>query len=400
MKHILYIGFVTSNDDALKFQTSFAGNDAELKFVTKVLTKIADEKNIKICSYSYNIYNRESEIISSPKEFKINLDSKIKCYGIMILHIKILRQLLAFFSILAFLIKEVRKLNKDSIENKDILIVTCNTYPLFSVPAIIVCKIFKIPIATYLIDGFYNLDHKNIFIRNYSKLASALLKKYQYVITLCEKIIEDFCVSSQKTISITPIDLFPLEYLSLKSNNKFKLFFAGGIAPLNGIREYIDLMKYLNNDYELYIYGRGELLNFLIENTKKDNRIHYGGVLSKDEIMQLESSSNILLIIRPMISENQNNITKYGIPYKLLEYLQSGTPIVATEMDAIPHYLKGFINYSSSNPKDIAMKIEEINMNYNYYLEIAEKAKRYMESECTWDKYGMKLKYFFGESIE
>ena len=251
----------------------------------------------------------------------------------------------------------------------------------------------------YSIDGFYNQDSNNLFQRYNTRAAIKHFKQFDSVITLSQNVIDDFASSQQKTVSITPIesDLYKDESSNVIDTSKVKLLFTGGVAELNGINQYLEAMKYLPKNFELTIYGRGVLVDKVIESSKTDSRIIYGGVMIKSDVIKKQTESDILLIVRPMINGEQNNITKYGIPYKLIEYLASGTPIIASDMLAIPHSLRRFINFTETNPQSIAKSIESVVGNYKHHKKLALEARNTMINYHNWNYYYEILKDFINE---
>ena len=73
--------------------------------------------------------------------------------------------------------------------------------------------------------------------------------------------------------------------------------------------------------------------------------------------MQVEKTADILIIVRPTKNSEQNGITKYGIPFKLIEYLQSGVPVVASKMEAVPEEMNKFINICDAEVNSVLEKI-------------------------------------------
>ena len=163
MNTIIYLGFVTSNEDAYRVQTSFAGNDAEFNFVTRILGEINDS-NLYICSYAYNIYNKHSFYMKKTSFDLKHKNNSIRCDALPILNIPILRQITAYLNIYHYLDNLINYLLKQGENINDIMIITCNTYPLFSYPAIKIKKKYGCRLLTYLIDGFYNQESKSILL--------------------------------------------------------------------------------------------------------------------------------------------------------------------------------------------------------------------------------------------
>ena len=63
--------------------------------------------------------------------------------------------------------------------------------------------------------------------------------------------------------------------------------------------------------------------------------------MKRDEILELQRNATILVNPR----QNNEEFTKYSFPSKNLEYLSSGTPLVAYKLDGIPEEYSNYINY-------------------------------------------------------
>ncbi len=85
-------------------------------------------------------------------------------------------------------------------------------------------------------------------------------------------------------------------------------------------------------DCELLIYGSGGYLAKLLEFCKVHPSVKYEGLKLNDEIIAAELKATILVNPRPSSGE----FTKYSFPSKNLEYMASGTPLLATKLPCMP----------------------------------------------------------------
>ena len=152
-KYIIYIGFIVSPQTALKYLNSFAGNEAEYNLIKNVL----DEYNTYICSYSYNHYINRKSLFRKARKASIPGCDIIDYYGISLINIPIVKRINSFIQISKYLKRTVKKIKNENC-NADIKIITCNSYPLFSIPALRVAKKNNIQTISYLIDG----DRKSV----------------------------------------------------------------------------------------------------------------------------------------------------------------------------------------------------------------------------------------------
>lgn len=114
---------------------------------------------------------------------------------------------------------------------------------------------------------------------------------------------------------------------------KNALMYAGALFEKFGLRLLLDAFLGIEGDYELWLFGNGDMENEIMLYSKKDPRIKYFGNRPNDEIFDFEKRAKLL--INPRFSHNE--FTKYSFPSKLIEYMSSGTPVLTTRLPGIPH---------------------------------------------------------------
>lgn len=83
---------------------------------------------------------------------------------------------------------------------------------------------------------------------------------------------------------------------------------------------------------KLIFYGYGSAVPSIEKAHAQDSRIVYGGILSNHDIVLEEKKATILINPRPDI----DRWTSYSFPSKNIEYMSSGTPLVAFKLPGIP----------------------------------------------------------------
>ena len=101
----------------------------------------------------------------------------------------------------------------------------------------------------------------------------------------------------------------------------------------------------------LRFYGKGSSVNAIIEAGKIDSRISFCGELTNKEIVQEEKKATLLINPRPPIGE----WTAYSFPSKNMEYMASGTPLVACDLPCIPEEYKKYF-YRITPPDESGLK--------------------------------------------
>ena len=81
--------------------------------------------------------------------------------------------------------------------------------------------------------------------------------------------------------------------------------------------------------------------------------------------------------------KNQEEYTKYSFPSKIMEYLTSGTPVVAYKLDGIPTEYKDYIHYVEGDTcEDLAYAITSIcELGAEAREEIGAKARKFVLDE-------------------
>ena len=69
------------------------------------------------------------------------------------------------------------------------------------------------------------------------------------------------------------------------------------------------------------------------------------GVLPHNEILQIQQSATVLVNPR----QNIGKYTNFSFPIKTIEYLFSGTPVIAYKLDGIPKEYDDYLLYVSDN---------------------------------------------------
>lgn len=118
-----------------------------------------------------------------------------------------------------------------------------------------------------------------------------------------------------------------------KSENKKICMMAGLLEDEFGVGFLIDSFKKADVDNaELIFYGKGTSVDRILEENKKDERIKYAGELTNAEVLEKEKAATLLINPRPPLGE----WTAYSFPSKNIEYISSGTPLVAFKLAGIP----------------------------------------------------------------
>ena len=196
------------------------------------------------------------------------------------------------------------------------------------------------------------------------KIIKILLKKVNSYVLLTKQMKDKLEIGSKPYIvqeGIVNLDDF--KKILTKNNNRKKIILYSG--TLNGQYGILNLLKafdYIHDtSYYLHICGSGEEEEKINEFLKRNNRIVYFGQLDRKDVLKLQSEATVLINPRT----NEGEYTKYSFPSKTMEYLASGSPVIAYKLDGIPDEYDDYIYYVEDNT------IETLK---NKLLEVCEKS--------------------------
>ncbi len=130
-------------------------------------------------------------------------------------------------------------------------------------------------------------------------------------------------------------------------------------------------LKLLKNDIHLIFVGEGELkekCEVLSRELKLEERIHFLGF--RQDVPSLLKASDIVVL-----SSNWE-----GLSLSSVEGLASGRPLVATSTIGITEVVEGAgVLFEKSNVKDLAIKINKLFDDKNYYHEVVQKCQERAE---------------------
>ncbi|QLO42237.1 glycosyltransferase [Citrobacter freundii] len=154
--------------------------------------------------------------------------------------------------------------------------------------------------------------------------------------------------------------------------------YTGTLDKRYGIRDLID--SYISSnvkDIMLVIAGDGDDRKYVENMSLHYANIKYMGQLEHHKAKVLQT--NAALLINPR--SNEEEYTKYSFPSKIIEYMNSGVPILMYKLDGIPKsYNEFFFHIVSKN--QLSNKLNEISEMSNAELDMmGEKAKIFITEQ-------------------
>ena len=263
------------------------------------------------------------------------------------------------FRSLRYLNVQVGKLFKDFYRNSVIITDTINPTVLYL--ATKYAKKYKMPIIGVCTDSPSNITGTT---RAYTMLILKLSKSLSGYIALTSGLNELFNEQEKPAIILEGI---VEDGEVIKEENPYGryIFYAGALSKKYGIYNFIKFYKtYIKGDIKLLLCGHHaeeEELKALIED---DKRIIYLGNISNDEVLPLEAGAWCNINPRPF----SEDLDRFSIPSKVLEYLNSGAPMVSVKNSKLQKFF---------NPNAIWIK----NNNEEDFVEAFQKLNSFTEEE-------------------
>ncbi len=156
------------------------------------------------------------------------------------------------------------------------------------------------------------------------------------------------------------------------------ILYAGGLLEEYGVRLLIEAFQKIRiSTVELHIYGGGPMAEEIKTiSADKNSRIRYFGMRTMEEVLNAEKSASLLINPRAVPYE----FTKYSFPSKNLEFLSTGTPILAAMLPGIPEeYREIMYIIREATAESLGSQMEEIlNFPLEERLSLGRKAQRYV----------------------
>ena len=112
------------------------------------------------------------------------------------------------------------------------------------------------------------------------------------------------------------------------------ILYSGSLWKNDAGIEYLvqGFIKAKLSEYELHLYGTGELVPWIEEISKEYPNVKYMGCVTNSEMVKIQSEAMLLVNPRP----SKEEFCKYSFPSKTIEYMASGTPVLMTRLPGVP----------------------------------------------------------------
>jgi glycosyltransferase involved in cell wall biosynthesis len=220
-------------------------------------------------------------------------------------------------------------------------------------------------------------------------------KKCQKVIVISENLKKDLTTlglrSEKILVAHDGVDLEKFSISESKENirqklnlpiNKKIILYVGHFYKWKGVQVLADVARELKDCLIVFVGGQDDQFENFKEKNNLDNII-YTGYKNQTEIPSYLRSADILVLP----NSKKDIKSKYTSPLKLFEYMSSGAPIIASDLDSLKDVLNedNAVFFEPDNAKDLAQKIRSILCSEDLARSISGQALEGVQ-KYTWQK--------------
>lgn len=184
------------------------------------------------------------------------------------------------------------------------------------------------------------------------------------------------------------------EYSQLKKTNKKIVLYVGHFYQRKGVYTLVDSSNFLNNNIQIFLIGGTtkyiKKLSKYIDQNSLNDKVALKGFLPHLQAINFMKIADVLVLP----NEKCNEISlKYTTPLKMFEYMASGTPIVASDLESFDYYLENRENcllFDPGNPESLSKQIKILLDNNKLSEKIAMNAKE-TAKKFTWENRTKKI---------
>ena len=168
-------------------------------------------------------------------------------------------------------------------------------------------------------------------------------------------------------------------------NGKFKVLFVGRHIERKGICYLIEAAKYLPTDkFEIRIVGEGDLTGKLKQQAAQYPHVLFTGKLVAPELAREYREANVFVL--PAIVDHKGDTEGLGVV--LIEAMESGLPVVASNVGGIPDVVVDNVSgllVPDKNPVALADASKRLAENPTLGNQLLEGARNRIAEHFTWD---------------
>jgi|GEM_PF-5844927 len=372
--NLVPIKFLEKKEDNAFF--SVADNIAQNNIVKGLYDDLNSDLTVISVSSSFNQPRRKT-IFSKDK---IQLDAGCKAIAIGNIRFgKVIYYLSILFSYTITLMSCLKRIKKELKKNEKIVIISNGPY-IYVAFSVLIAKIFhEISYIPFLVASVEHPDYKGLN-RVASRLSKPVMKKIDGSITYVAQSAIDYSNKPYLTIFysaskevIKCVDEYEKKYAEFR-NEKFTIVYSGALTKIKGADTLVSVIEKTAEEFRWVICGTGEYEKAIEELAKKNENVEYLGNVSQREVIELQCSADMLVAFQSVDTEIYRYYAKYAATGKLIEYLLSGTPVLAANIQATNSELKKYMNMLENQEVEYVCEALRECAKEDRYKEIKKKA--------------------------
>ena len=186
-----------------------------------------------------------------------------------------------------------------------------------------------------------------------------------------------------------------LEIVQTQGIASVRIISISRLAEKNGLKDLIDSLKYLPENYKLIICGVGSLENSLklrVETQELASRVIFTGFVDYQDLYKYLNISDVFC--RPSLSEGLGNV--------FLEAMASKVPVIATAVGGILDFLKDKetgLFCKVNNPQSIAEKVKLLVRDNELRNRIVQNGYEMVMENYSWESVSEKMDNIFEKVV-
>ncbi len=150
-----------------------------------------------------------------------------------------------------------------------------------------------------------------------------------------------------------------MEYdIPADADKKPGCLYAGLLDAEYGVKAMVDAFIMADiPDCTMHICGNGPYVEELTRVISEHSNIVYHGMLLNKDVVALEKEVSLLINPRP----SEGEFTKYSFPSKNMEYMTSGTPVLANRLPGVPEeYYEYIYTFAGESVEEMAESMKKV----------------------------------------
>lgn len=284
---------------------------------------------------------------------------------------------------------------------KDKIILNYSVYPPYSKPTQRMgrwfhtktcCIVSDLPAYLYKMHETRGL--KTMMTDYYSRKMVKLQTGFDSYILLTEHMAKKMQIEDKPSILMEGFSDESIFHITddVPKNGKKTVMYAGALSKSFNIDSLLDGFMQVEGDYELWLFGYGDLVDYIRECEKKDGRIHYFGKVDRKSLLEHQKAAHLLISVKSPEEDHAN----YAFPSKILEYMTSGTAVASTTVGGIPEeYFEYIFPIEGHDAVSIKAGLEKfLALKPELLVKIGERSKAYAVEQKNYTVQGGRIVEF------